>query len=426
MKEKWKNFFDNVWPYLDILGDIADIVVHVSSKPTYKDWVAIGLASGRVASKIVQKRQSEMSNQFADYFENNGIEYWYIGEGLKHFLLELADKIEVLEKAAHDQIISVNFGEEKIFIHISSLTGNKSQTPNEGEKANDDVMNRNFLCREMWGTKSDRIKELFATIRSKLWKEGKYILIDKRNGISQKQFRNFPNHIKTDFIQNFMDKIDLAKKHNFLGRGFLIEGLPGTGKTNAVDYIVAHFKHKTIRINLDFLDDNRWNDTRPEMNISFADVLQLVEISQAEFIIFDDLDYIHSWNQNKLLSFFEELNLSQSIVVATVNNHENLLPALQRPARLDERIEVNGLDRKILEQILDEEDQELIEEFADVPIAFINEFKKRKVMYSREEGLDFIREYKEEREKSSPTPAEDDENDDEEKYLEQRDKMMGD
>lgn len=386
------DYLEMAEPYLEILGDLANIVVHISARPRPKDYAAIGMASAGLAMKLRQKIKSKEKG-LQNWFENNEIETWYIGLALKEFLYQISDNIEIIEESGDDRVLAVCFGQEKIYICFEPIKKNRSELAS-AESSN--TWDKHEMCLARWGVKPARSAALFMVIKEKCWSfSNSHMYLSQDSGLIYKKYKSYDDYKETKFIKTMQGKIDLARKHDFLGRGFLVLGKPGTGKTTGIDYILAKFKKRTLRVNMDFLDYNRSNNISRQLKTDFyfSDMVDLVTLTKPECIIFDDLDYVMEWNQKRLLHLFEELIYGGSIVMATVNDKSKILEAVQRPGRLDELIEIDGIDINVLQILVDEDDLVHQDKLRQIPISHLKEFLKRKKMYSADEALAFVEQY---------------------------------
>lgn len=117
-------------------------------------------------------------------------------------------------------------------------------------------------------------------------------------------------------------------------RGYLFEGMPGTGKTSTILTLASHFNMGVYFLNIG-----------PDM--SDADFLGLVgEIDDDSILILEDIDYLFDANREKKkemrISFSSMLNALDgfcakhgSIVILTTNHLDQLNSALVRKGRVD-------------------------------------------------------------------------------------------
>jgi glycerol-3-phosphate cytidylyltransferase-like family protein len=113
-------------------------------------------------------------------------------------------------------------------------------------------------------------------------------------------------------------------------------------------------------------------------------ILQALLILKPDVVILDDFD--RNSSQSHLFEALENLQKNVKIVLATVNERNRLDEALLRPGRFDEMICVDRLDEEVVRLVLGPDCQDSFEQVKDWPIAFINEFAKRRLFLSPTEA----------------------------------------
>lgn len=161
-------------------------------------------------------------------------------------------------------------------------------------------------------------------------------------------------------------------------RSIMIYGPPGTGKSTMSRTIVAGLSLRSFRIRVEDLKD-----------LDNAVLTESINIFKPDAIILDDFDRVSQ--QESLLETLEFFQRHVKLIIATVNDRNRLDKALLRPGRFDEFVHVTKMDDKIVRQMLGEYD-DAYEIVKDWPIAYIEEYIKRRRFMSSEETLESIKE----------------------------------
>jgi hypothetical protein len=165
---------------------------------------------------------------------------------------------------------------------------------------------------------------------------------------------------------------------NGYNRCILLNGEPGTGKSSACSYIVSKLKLRTLRLCSNLIRDG-----------IKTDLMSFIEIINPEAIIIDDVDRIDLSNH---LDFIEFLHNNVKLTLLTSNVRSKIDWAILRPGRVDESIEFDRLEEKLISEILEgfEEDVDLVKE---LPIAYIREYVIRRKLETKEFADKIIQQY---------------------------------
>lgn len=162
---------------------------------------------------------------------------------------------------------------------------------------------------------------------------------------------------KSELSEKYIDYFQKTIETNFQ-RSLLLYGNPGTGKSTLAQTIINELGLRTLKFHSD-----------KELDVST--ILFLVKIFNIEAVIFDDLDQMPSGQE--LFEFLELLYKQCKILIGTSNTIDNFHPAIIRPGRFDELLEVNSLDEATVKSILGECSWEYFDKVKNWPIAYIQE-----------------------------------------------------
>lgn len=163
-----------------------------------------------------------------------------------------------------------------------------------------------------------------------------------------------------------------------MSRSIMIYGPPGTGKSTMTRAIVDGLNMRSFRIRVEDLKD-----------LDNSILTESINIFKPDAIILDDFDRVSQ--QESLLETLEFFQRNVKLIIATVNDRSRLDRALLRPGRFDEFIHVTKMDDKIVKHMLGEF-SDAYEIVKDWPIAYIEEYVKRRKFMSSEETMDSIKE----------------------------------
>lgn len=165
------------------------------------------------------------------------------------------------------------------------------------------------------------------------------------------------------------------------GRCLLLEGEPGSGKSTAALIVAQRLGGRSVTIDAGaFLGESRMltrspNDTRVA-EVDYASWM-ILRALKPDVLVLNDLDYVPEAHQAVLLADIEHAKKSVRLLFITANDKSKLIPAVRRPGRVDDVIEVPGLELGEIEQILPEMQDALRQKMRGWPLAHVLEIRTR-------------------------------------------------
>ncbi len=164
-----------------------------------------------------------------------------------------------------------------------------------------------------------------------------------------------------------------------VSRSVMLYGPPGTGKSTMARTIVESLGMKSFRIRVEDI-----------AHIETSAVFESISIFEPDAVILDDFD--RSDSQSKLLETLEFFQQHVKLVIATVNNKNNLDEAILRPGRFDELLQIKQMDDDVVRAVLGNDHAAAYDTVKDWPVAFIQEYVKRLRFMNPDEAAASVKE----------------------------------
>lgn len=220
---------------------------------------------------------------------------------------------------------------------------------------------------------TDRLQQARATIKRLLWEQFKgQPLVMRHNrkmiiGTDEPKvvfeiddaFHPLPSEKATEYATYLRRCLDAG-----VPRSVMLYGPPGTGKSTMARTLVENLDLRSFRIRVEDVS-----------GLENSTLFEAITIFEPEAVILDDFDRAHA--QAALLETLEFFQRHVKLVVATVNDKNQLDEALLRPGRFDELVCVDRMDEAVVRMMLGD----YADGYEDVktwPIAFIEEYCKRR------------------------------------------------
>lgn len=159
-----------------------------------------------------------------------------------------------------------------------------------------------------------------------------------------------------------------------VNRSLLLYGPPGTGKSTMARTLVNNLGLKSFRIRIEDVS-----------SLESSVLFEAIHIFEPDAVILDDFD--RARGQAALLEVMEFFRHRVKLVIATINDRNELDEALMRPGRFDELIEIDKMDDDVVKSVLGEEHADVFDNVKDWPVAFIVEYVERCKFMSKEDAI---------------------------------------
>lgn len=344
-------------------SSVLDAMQPFIEKPTYLSAIRTLLSLGKV---ITDDLEETPENYFesSDWSEPYSRQFVYVIEKVlqKHNYTTI--------KTADDNVTIrlINLNGAKIGWTHSTKFGWTDQIYVETKKLNDAKESISELIWQQYKNKPIVMKRMKILVNQ--------YVENTINFESDDGFCPLPSKKASDYSRYLKKCIDSG-----VHRGVMLYGPPGTGKSTMARSILENLKLTSLRIRVEDLAD-----------VDTSVVFEALSLLRPDAIILDDLD--RSQSQSALLEILEYFQRHVKLVIATVNDRDSLDEALLRPGRFDELIFVDKLDSNVIKNLLGEF-TDGYDYVKDWPIAFIQEYCKRRKFMNAEDAANSMLELSE-------------------------------
>ena len=266
----------------------------------------------------------------------------------------------------------IRTSDESLVIHMVSLTPDIKVGYVINTRSN--FVDR--ICVQM-----EHLEEAKRIIKQELWSMLKNDNVVLRRVERKGDYDNCSVDFEIDDAFNPMPSKKASEYSSYLkkcidagvARSVLFFGPPGTGKSTTARTIISTLGLRSFRIRVEDV-----------ANISTSTIFEAISIFEPDSIIIDDFDRLG--DQVAMLEVLEYFQRHTKLIIATVNDKRRLDDAILRPGRFDELLQIKSMDEEVVKNVLGEEHAESFELVKDWPIAFIQEFVKRRRFMTREEA----------------------------------------
>lgn len=336
-KKKVVSFFKKT---IKIANQATDLLVNINLKhPTVANVSAVGL---RLANSVLDHFEVDSGLDYSQYASLNFHHYRGFVKSLliPKYVKTIKDRIAVYDIDGKELILTDN-----VFYHQKSI-------------------NSKEILNAIAAMVPTNKKHFLLTAEYDDWWRNNEIIV------SEDEIKNIFNTEKSrelnEHIQKFLDK--------GYNRSVIFLGKPGTGKTSIIRYIIDTSNKRSLRLTEKVL-----------ICLSEGSVRMILDLIQPHIVVIDDIDRIGSLN----LSVLEEIAKRTPIFIASVNSMDNFVDnAYTRPGRFDEIITIDRLDDEVIDSIIGPGlCEEIRNRLVNLPIAYLNEFKKYREVLGLERAI---------------------------------------
>lgn len=162
-----------------------------------------------------------------------------------------------------------------------------------------------------------------------------------------------------------------------VSRSVMLYGPPGTGKSTMARTIVDTLSMKSFRIRVEDIG-----------HLETSTIFEAINIFEPDAVILDDFD--RAGSQMSLLETLEYFQRHVKLVIATVNDRNSLDEAVLRPGRFDELMCIKQMDEDVVRAVLGSDHADAFDTVKNWPIAFIQEYVKRRKFMSLDEAAQSV------------------------------------
>jgi ATPase family associated with various cellular activities (AAA) len=352
---------DTVRRTVKTCADLFEVIQPAAEKPT---WANVARAAFTVGKIIVEDLEVWSEAYFS-------VEEWtpvYSGDFNKIVSKALNGKkfrtIRTSEKNYNIRIVDLE-GLRLGYVYNtnSHIVGNIYAETQHLEKTREKVKQL------LWEANKDSSLIMRSNRRAAVSSEETRIMFEPDN-----VFESMPSARAEEYSKYLRKCIDAG-----VPRSVMLYGPPGTGKSTMARTIVEQLNLRSFRIRVEDVG-----------NIETSTIFDAIDIFRPDAVVLDDFDRSH--NQSMLLEILEFFQHRVKLVIATVNDRNQLDEAILRPGRFDEMVQIKQMDEDVVKLILGNDYLDSFEMVKDWPIAFIQEYVKRRKFMTQGEAEESIRE----------------------------------
>lgn len=341
-------------PFFEIADDISDILIHLREKPRPLDYCSIGLRLINSTLKHYDEFQKSGFSKDWKYHEMWVYQSFLYNMCHKNYDMEVKREVSGMK----DYVCQIN-GQEIGWI-------------DHGEN---DVSGPYF--------KKGKTQQCLEALGQGIWEyvDSDHCVVSKN---SRDQFGDQDAAFKVDDLHNEVYYSRVAEEimkrcKAFLEQGYnrsiMLYGSPGTGKSSAMKFVSKHLGGRTLRINVSEVE-----------NMEHDDVILAISLLRPKVLMIDDFDRLS--NPTKFLSTLEQVSRETEVVLCSANNIKEIDPAVIRPGRFDEIVEVEHLDEEIYDKLIGENiPEDTVKTLKKMPIVYVKEFNLRKQVVGEEQAI---------------------------------------
>ncbi len=163
-----------------------------------------------------------------------------------------------------------------------------------------------------------------------------------------------------------------AYRHKGYKRAVLLYGESGTGKSYMIRWVAGQLGGLTLRVHA--RDLARTNA-----------LLEILRMMRPTALLLDDICRLG--DPAEIMDCFESIKASSELVLATANKLSGIDPAILRPGRFDDTLEIKELGPEVRAALMESLPEEIREDASALPMAYLNELHIRIDVLGPERGL---------------------------------------
>jgi hypothetical protein len=394
-----KRLLNNLKFAAQVGGRVGNMVVQIRGKPRSMDWAALAVeaisASCDAWDRYNEERMYDM--------ETVGVGPWLNDQGWAPFHPALRPHIESavsdiravsdLPEGLEESVVEASIGEEKVRWY--------------GERDKEGRPNKKITPKTIFFYRSSRYIPTMDALSQSFWRRAANREIHY-DGWRLAQLPVVEGIRETGFIRDLE-----ARCRAFIGiegcRGMLIDGLPGTGKSQAIREVLNRLELRTLHVDRQSIVDMLTQRIEHgEGAVSNVDMM--IRIIRPDAVVIDDIDRIVDEVQPGLFSLIEQIKGSGHVkLLLTTSNHQDaLLGPILRPGRIDDLVPVPDLEEEVVREILGY-DADLASQMTGWPVAYVRDYVARREALgaeaARAELPSLARRVEEAKKASKPEPA---------------------
>jgi hypothetical protein len=357
-------FWQRVRSFIELAGEIGELVMSLRDKPSALDWISIGFRGAdiviRAADEYKEMTADEAPSFFEEMDEETGQSVWlFVPAEFHTFVMKEVREAEVLKSHWDGQqnsprVCMGKVGDEVVaWLAKSAMLGDVAQGPY---------------------VKRARSEETYLAVGQSIWKglaSRHCVFVGGEFQVDEFDLGSFLPTAQFDAIEHrcraFLEK--------GIHRSVLFQGPPGTGKSLGVRHLVKALGMNSVRVDLSTIEGKGGGGL-----ISLLETL--LKLMRPDVLLLDDFDHVEA--EGRMLHFWEAANRLCRLVLVTVNDPGKLTEAMLRPGRFDDRFVVDRLDRNVLFKMV--EDDSVLDMMETLPVAYVTEFKKRRAALGPEQA----------------------------------------
>lgn len=223
---------------------------------------------------------------------------------------------------------------------------------------------------------------LVRTIGERIWARMGTVSIAHRDYAVVPDDRSSDGYVPTAQFLALRDRLVAFLEDGTTGRGVLLNGLPGSGKSLGSRWLAQALGRTSMRV--DASDWGKSTQTSSDDQISAHDALQ---VFRPDVVVIDDADRVENFDGSGVLYFFEQALKTCKLVLVSVNCPDRLIGALLRPGRIDDVVRMEDLEPDVIRTMIGSEHANLAKDLVGLPAAYVADFAKRLRVLGRERAI---------------------------------------